>query len=164
MKNLNAVLTQILKEGMLTKDQQLIDTIRMLKTKIMEKKTSVGFVGDITDEVIEGVIAAYKKSLQKVIPEFEAVGERGKVQVKQLQYEIGICDKFLPKQLTDNEIRVLISEKFSMLNVVENKHIGKVVGDIIKANKGLVDGVRIKKLAEEMLISYNETSSCTTFS
>ena len=71
----------------------------MIKTKIMERRTAKGFTGQVDDALITDVIAAYRKQLQKAVEEFEKVGEKGKEQADQLRFEIGFCERFLPKQL-----------------------------------------------------------------
>src|SRR5262249_961724 len=70
-------LNQLLKEAMLKKDQQTADVLRMIKTKIMERRTAPGFKGQVDDPLIQDVIATYQKSLRKALEEYAATGDRG---------------------------------------------------------------------------------------
>ena len=58
-------LNDTLKQAMKDKDQPTSDVVRMIKTKIMERRTAKGFTGEVDDALITDVIAAYKKTLQK---------------------------------------------------------------------------------------------------
>lgn len=144
-------ITEMLKDAMRKKERHLVDTLRMLKTKLMEKRTSVGFIGEITDEIALDVISSYKKNLQKAVVEFTAVGERANDSIRDLHFEISICEKFLPTQLNEVVLKSLIAEKIKLLNITEIKSIGKVVGLIAKEYKNQVDGATVKKIAELMI-------------
>ena len=74
--SLEQQLGEMLKQAMKDKDTQTLGAVRMLKTKIMERRTSKGFTGTVDDALITEVIAAYRKQLIKAIAEF-AGHERG---------------------------------------------------------------------------------------
>src|SRR5258706_8688716 len=94
-------LTDILKQAMRDRDQRTADAVRMIKTKIMERRTAKGFTGAVDDALIIEVIAAYRKSLQKALPEFETAGERGREQADALRFEIALCERFLPRGMDE---------------------------------------------------------------
>jgi uncharacterized protein YqeY len=144
-------LTQTLTQAMKDKDARTADVVRMIKTKIMERRTAKGFSGQVDDALITDVIAAYKKSLQKAVEEFDKLGDRGKEQADQLRFEIAFCEKFLPKQLDAAALHALVKERMAALGVTDVKQTGKLVGDIMKTHKGLVEANDIKRVAEELL-------------
>jgi uncharacterized protein YqeY len=125
----------------------------MIKTKIMERRTAKGFTGQVDDALITDVIAAYRKQLQKAVEEFEKVGEKGKEQAEQLRFEVGFCERFLPKQLDAAALQALVKERMAALGVTDVKQTGKLIGDIMKTHKGLVESSDIKRVAEELLKS-----------
>ena len=86
-------LNDTLKQAMKDKDQRVSDVVRMIKTKIMERRTAKGFTGQVDDALIGDVIFAYKKTLQKAVEEFDKLGEKGKEQADQLRFEIEFCDR-----------------------------------------------------------------------
>src|SRR5262245_17747716 len=100
-QELRAQLTAAMK----ARDQRTADAIRMINTKIMERRTAKGFAGTVDDPLIVDVIQAYKESLQKALAEFEAVGERGRGQAEELRWEIAFCDRFLPQGLSPDALR-----------------------------------------------------------
>lgn len=146
-------LNDTLKQAMKDKDQATSDVVRMIKTKIMERRTAKGFTGQVDDALISDVIAAYRKQLQKAVEEFEKVGDKGKEQADQLRFEIQFCERFLPKQLDAAALHALVKERMAALGVTDVKQTGKLIGDIMKTHKGLVESSDIKRIAEELLKS-----------
>ena len=146
-------LNDTLKQAMKDKDQPTADVVRMIKTKIMERRTAKGFTGQVDDALITDVIAAYKKQLQKAVEEFEKVGDKGKEQAAELRFEIAFCERFLPKGLDAAALHALVKERMTALGVTDAKQAGKLIGDIMKTHKGLVEANDIKRVAEEILKS-----------
>ena len=144
-------LTDTLKQAMKDKDQKTADVVRMIKTKIMERRTAKGFTGQVDDALVGDVIAAYRKQLQKALEEFEKVGEKGKEQAEQLRFEIQFCERFLPKQLDAAALHALVKERMTALGVTDAKQAGKLIGDIMKTHKGQVEAADVKRIAEELL-------------
>jgi len=140
-----------LKEAMRAKDARTADCIRMIKTKHMERRTAAGFKGPLDDSLWLDVIAAYQKQLRKSREEFVAVGERGAEAVAQIDFEIGFCSQFLPKAASDDEVRAIVRETLARLGVSDAKQGGRVVGDIMKANKGKLEPATVKRMVEEEL-------------
>jgi uncharacterized protein len=144
-------LNDTLKQAMKDKDQPTLDVVRMVKTKIMERRTAKGFSGEVNDALILDVIGAYRKQLQKAVEEFEKAGDKGVEQVKQLRFEVGFCERFLPKGLDEGALRALVAERIGALGINDAKQVGKLLGDIMKTHKGQVEANDIKRVAEELL-------------
>ena len=146
-ETLNETLTRAMKD----KDQRTADVVRMLKTRVMERKTSKGFAGTVDDALVLDVISAYRKQLQKALAEFEKVGERGAAQAAQLRFEIGFLDGYLPRGMDDRALRALVKDRLAALAITDAKQVGRLVGDIMKSHKGQVEAADVKRIAEEML-------------
>ncbi len=149
--SLEQQLTDSLKQAMKEKDQQSADVIRMIKTKIMERRTAKGFSGTVDDALVLDVIGAYRKQLQKALEEFEKAGDKGQEQAAQLRFEIGSCERFLPNGLDEAALRALVKERMAALGVTDAKQTGKLIGDIMKTHKGQVEAGDVKRVAEELL-------------
>lgn len=149
--SLETQLNDLLKESLKAKDQTTADVVRMLKTKVMERRTAKGFTGVVDDALVLDVIAAYKKQLGKAIEEFEKLGDKGQAQVDQLRIEIKVCERFLPKGLSETEVVALVKERIATLGITDGKQIGKLLGDIMKTHKGLVEAGDVKKAATAIL-------------
>jgi uncharacterized protein len=146
-QNLTDRLTQAIK----TKDAPTADVVRMIKTRIQERRTAKDFSGTINDAVVLEVIGAYRKLLQKAIAEYEKLGERGAEQAAKLRFEIGFCEGYLPKGLEEGAVRALVQERIRALGIADAKQVGRLVGDIMKTHKGQVEAADVKRMAEDML-------------
>lgn len=146
-QTLNDTLTQAIR----ARDGRTADVVRMLKTKIQERRTAKGFAGEIDDAAVLEVIAAYRKLLQKALPDYEKAGERGAAQAEQLRFEIAFCERFLPKTMDEAAVRALVQERIAALGIRDAKQAGRLIGDIMKTHKGQVDAGDVKRVAEELL-------------
>lgn len=149
--SLEADLKTKLTEAMKAKDLRTANAIRMINTKIMERRTAKGFSGQVDDALITDVIAAYKKSLQKGRDEFLAVGERGKEQADELAWEISFCEGWLPKGLSEAELRTAVRDVIAKLGQKDPKLAGRVVGEVMKLHKGRVEPGQVKAVADDEL-------------
>src|SRR5947208_14699395 len=105
-QELNDTLTRAIKG----KDARTADVVRMIKSKIGERRTAKGFSGTIDDALVLDVIGAYRKQLQKALPEFEKVGERGAAHAAQLRFELEFCERCLPKGVDGAAPRATVRE------------------------------------------------------
>ena len=133
------------------KDTQTADVLRMVKSRLQERRTAKGFSGQVDDALVLDVIGAYRKQLQKALVEFEKVGERGAAQVAQLHFEIALCEGYLPKGLDETALRDLVRERLASLGIADAKQVGRLVGDVMKTHKGQVEAGDVKRVAEELL-------------
>ncbi len=151
--SLEQELTDRLTQAIKTKDAPTADVVRMIKTRLQERRTAKDFSGTINDAVVLEVIGAYRKLLQKAIAEYEKLGERGAEQAAKLRFEMGFCEGYLPKGLDEAAVRALVQERIRALGIADAKQVGRLVGDIMKTHKGQVEAADVKRMAEEMLKS-----------
>jgi len=151
--SLEQELTDRLTQAIKTKDAPTADVVRMIKTRLQERRTAKDFSGTINDAVVLEVIGAYRKLLQKAIAEYEKLGERGAEQAAKLRFEMGFCEGYLPKGLDEAAVRALVQERIRALGVADAKQVGRLVGDIMKTHKGQVEAADVKRMAEELLKS-----------
>ena len=144
-------LQDLLKEAMRNKDPRTADCVRMIKTKHMERRTAAGFKGDLDDALWLDVIAAYQKQLRKAREEYAGLGPRGAENLPQLDFEIELCSRFLPKMAGEDEVRVAVKEAIARMAVTDAKQAGKVQGDLMKTYKGKFDPAMVKRLIEAEL-------------
>jgi uncharacterized protein YqeY len=146
-QELTDTLTRAIKE----KDTRTADAVRMLKTKLQERRTAKGFSGTVDDALVLDVVGAYRKQLQKALAEYDKLGDRGAAQAAQLRFEIGFCERFLPPGMDEAALRALVRERVAALKITDPKQAGRLVGDIMKSHKGQVEAADVKRIAEELL-------------
>ena len=146
-QQLNDTLRQAIKD----QDLRTADVVRMLKTKLMERRTAKGFSGQVDDALVLDVISAYRKQLQKALAEFEKAGDRAASQVTQIRFETEFCERYLPKGLDEATLRALVRERLTGLRITDAKQVGRLVGDIMKTHRDQVEAADVKRIAEELL-------------
>src|SRR5262245_44242997 len=102
--SLEETLDERLKVAMKGRDARTAAVVRMIKTKLMERRTAKGFSGGADDALVLDVISAYRKQLQKALAEFEKAGERGAAQASELRFEIAFCERYLPRGLDEEAL------------------------------------------------------------
>lgn len=148
---LEAQLREQLTASLKAKDLKTANLIRMINTKIMERRTAKDFTGTVDDALVLDVIATYKKSMEKARAEYAAAGERGKDQIAELDFEVAWCSKFLPQPLSEAELRDAVATAVAELPSRDPKMAGRVVGAIKKQFGDRADALLAKRLAEEAL-------------
>ena len=141
----------LLKEAMRNKDARTADCVRMIKTKHMERRTSAGFKGELDDALWLDVITAYQKQVRKARDEYAGLGPRGAESLPQLDFEIELCSRFLPKMASEDDVRAVAKETLTRMAVTDPKQAGKVMGDIMKTHKGKFDPAMVKRIVEAEL-------------
>jgi uncharacterized protein YqeY len=148
---LEAQLREQLTAALKAKDLKTANLIRMINTKIMERRTAKGFTGTVDDALVLDVISTYKKSMEKARGEYAAAGDRGKEQLAEIDFEVGWCSKFLPQQLSEAELREAVTKAVGELPSRDPKMAGRVVGAIKKQYGDRADAQLAKKMIDEEL-------------
>ena len=138
-------------EAMKAHEQHALDTLRMLKSKITERRTSAGFKGEVTDAVVRDVAAAYVKQLQRALAEFEKAGEQGRSLFERTKWEIEYLAGYLPKHIDEGATRTLVEEAIRESGATSPSQAGRVIGIVMKGHKEEVDAALVRKIAEEIL-------------
>jgi uncharacterized protein len=140
-----------LKDALRASDRKTADVVRMIESKVTERRTAKGFQGEVDDDLYRDVIAAYKKSLEKARAEYERGGASASEALAELDWEIAFCQQYLPAQLGDEELRAAVREAITETGADGPKMAGRVVGAVMKKHKGRVDAGRVKSIAADEL-------------
>jgi hypothetical protein len=149
--NLEASLREQLTAAIKARDLRTANLIRMINTKIMERRTAKDFTGTVDDALVLDVIRSYKKQMEKARGEFANAGERGKEGIAEIDFELEWCSKLLPQGASEAELRDAIATEVAGLPSKDIKMLGKVIGAVKKKLGDRADGALVKKLAEEAL-------------
>jgi uncharacterized protein YqeY len=149
--SLEAQLREQLTASLKAKDLKTANLIRMINTKVMERRTAKGFTGTVDDALILDVIGTYKKSMEKARGDYVNAGDRGKEQLAEIDFEVEWCSKFLPTGLSEAELREAVEKAVAELPQKDPKMAGRVIGTIKKQFGDRADAQLVKKLADELL-------------
>lgn len=137
--SLDSQLTETLKTAMRSKNRPLLNLVRMLKTKMTEKTTKGGFSGEVDDALWLEVIMAYEKSQKKALIQYQDIGEAASEQVAELTWEIDQLQTWLPQKASREQIVIWVNEAIETLGGKEGVHAGRVIGQVMKLHKDVVD-------------------------
>ncbi|MFZ4770826.1 MAG: GatB/YqeY domain-containing protein [Ferruginibacter sp.] len=138
-----------MKDAMKTKNEALLRSLRSIKAEIIKAKTEPGANGEI-DEATE------QKFLQKMMKQrkdsFEIFTQQGRADlaIKEKE-EMDVIEKYLPKQLTTEEIREAVAVIISQTGASTAADMGKVMGVASKQLAGIADGKTISAIVKELL-------------
>lgn len=140
-----------LRDAMKAKDGARRDVIRQIETEVARAKSEPGFEGEVDDAVYLKVLSAYTKKMDKARSEYAAAGERGAKMADKLAFEVEYLSRWLPKVLSDEEVKVLVSEAIAATGATEVGQAGMVVGHIMKSGRDGLDGGAVNRLVREAL-------------
>lgn len=149
--NLEAQLREQLTAAIKAKDLRTANLIRMINTKVTERRTAKGFSGTVDDALVLDVISSYKKSMEKARADYVNAGDRGKDQLAELDFEVEWCARLLPAQLSEAELREAVGKAVAELPSKDPKQAGRVIGAIKKQFGERADAQLVKRLADELL-------------
>ena len=144
-------ITNKLKEAMIRKDGDLLNTLRLIKASIKEKDIIAKGNGkiDISDQEIISVLQSMIKQ-RKVSIDMYLNGKRDDLAKKE-ENEIRIISKFLPEQLSTKEIEIVINETITSSSANSVKDIGKIINLMKEKYDGKIDfGVASKMIKEKL--------------
>jgi uncharacterized protein YqeY len=140
-----------LRDAMRARDRRRMDVIRQVETELARARTEPGFSGEVDDALYRRVIAAYVKKMDKARLEFEAAGARGHDQAEKLAFEIGYLQRWLPRLLDEDATRALVRTAIAELGADHPRMSGRVIGQVMKAGAGKLDGSLVSRLVAEEL-------------
>lgn len=148
--NLREKIISDLKDAMKAGDVTKRDTLRLLdnaikNTEIEKKKRETG----LSEEEILEVLGRAVKQRQDSIKQFND-GGRPELAAKE-QAELDIVMPYLPAQLSEDEIRVIVKTVITETGAAGMSDIGKVMGQSMVKMKGKADGNVVKKIVGEEL-------------
>lgn len=119
------------------------------KEKDKKFKEKLEGEAQLTDEEVLSVITSEVKKRKDAIALYQQ-GNRPELAEKE-QKEIEVFKKYLPEQLSEEEIRKLVQESVEKTGAKEIKDIGKVMADLNPKIKGKADGGTVSKIVKELL-------------
>lgn len=137
-------INQGIKEAMLSRDQLRLDTLRMLKSKIL----AVDARGSLPDTDVVKLFKTYFGNLQEALDQAQAVNRPEAVE--KLKNELRIVQEFLPVAPSPEETKKIVIQAIADSGAKTKKDFGLVMKSIMKLNSA-VDGKLAKDLAGQLL-------------
>ncbi|HNK61978.1 MAG TPA: GatB/YqeY domain-containing protein [Chitinophagaceae bacterium] len=138
-----------LKAAMLAKDEAALRSLRAIKAAILLTKTSEGSNGALTEEDEIKLLQKMAKQRKDSLEIFQQQN-RADLAKKEAE-ELAVIEKFLPKQLSAEEIKTELEKLIKETGASSPADMGKVMGAATKQLSGKADGKMIATLVKELL-------------
>lgn len=145
--SLKEQLLEELKNAMKDKDVLKKNTVQLVRAAILqiEKDNKI----TLDDDGILEIIAKELKKRRDVLPEYEKSGRQDLIDG--LNAEAEILLQYLPQQLTEEELEVIVKQAIEETGASSPKDMGKVMQAVMPKVKGRADGKMINVIAKKVL-------------
>ena len=136
-----------IKAAMKAHDTVTLEVLRTLHSDI--KNVAINAKKDVTDEVVLDVLG---KSIKQRNESIEMLRKGGREESAQEEEKtLAVYQKYLPKQLTEDEVKALIEEIKAQVGAQGPKDMGKIMKELSPKTKGRFDGRRVSDLVKAAL-------------
>jgi uncharacterized protein YqeY len=147
--SLELTVNENMKKAMLAKDEVGLRSLRAIKAAVLLAKTAEGAATNLTEE-------AETKLLQKLVKQrkdsLEIFERQNRMDLAQKEKEeLDVIERFLPKQMSEEEIKTVVSSIIKESGVTNISGLGQVMGLATKQLAGKADGKLISTIVKELL-------------
>lgn len=147
--NLEQKIMAEMKDAMKAKDEATLRGMRAIKAEIIKAKTEPGAGGEISEEK---ELAMLQKMMKQRKDSLEIFQQQGREDLaKKEQEEMAIIERFLPKQMSADELKTELQQIITEVGASSPADMGKVMGVATKRFAGRADGKTISALVKELL-------------
>ena len=133
--------------AMKNQDKETLTVLRMVKGAMQLEE--INKKQELNDEDVVAVISKQIKTRKESIVEFEKAGRNDLID--QTKVEIDILTKYMPEQLSEEEVIKVIDEAFDTVKPEKPSDMGKLMGFVTPKLKGKADMSFVSKTIKEKL-------------
>ena len=140
--------TEQMKQAMKARDERRLVALRSMRSAFlteMKKDNSTA----VSDEVCEGLLRKLEKQRKESIEAFSNAGREELAAAERA--ELAVIQEFLPKLADEAKTRAWVEEAVAASGATSAKDVGKVMGALMKARKGEIDGDLARRIVQERL-------------
>ena len=139
----------LMKDAMKNKDEALLRGLRAIKAEIIKAKTEPGANGAISEDTEMKLLQKLVKQRKDSLTIFQ---EQNRADLAEKESEeIAVIKKFLPVQMTEDEVKAAVDAIVKELGAAGPQDLGKVMGVASKQLAGKADGKMIAAVAKNAL-------------
>jgi uncharacterized protein YqeY len=144
---LNDRLNEDMKQAMRSQDKFRLSVIRMVRSSI--KNIEIDQRKTLDDQDVLDVLNREIKQRRDSLQEFEKAGRQDLVD--QSKQELDILSAYMPKQLSEDEVKVIVQQTIQEVGASSKADMGKVMGALMPKVKGLADGKLVNQIVSQLL-------------
>ncbi|MGC6767816.1 GatB/YqeY domain-containing protein [Enterococcus sp. LJL51] len=145
--SLLTTLNDDIKTAMRAKDKSALGVLRLLKAAIQNEQIKVGRDLDGGEEL--AVLSREMKQRRDSLVEFEKAGREDLAEKAKI--EMAIVEKYLPEQLSEDEIRKIVQTAIDKTGATSQAEFGKVMGLVMPQVRGKADGGLVNAIVKDSL-------------
>ena len=138
-----------IKQAMLAKDQTKLRALRAVKSMILLEETKEGQSGELKTEDETRILTKAVKQRKDSADIYRQQNRPDLLEVEEA--EIAVIEQFLPKQLSEDELKVKLQAIMARIGASVPSDIGKLMGVATKELAGQTDGKAISAMAKQLL-------------
>lgn len=146
-KEIDLATLRMLSAAIVNKEKEKRNKISKEEKELTEEKLIKK--SQLVDEEVTEVISSEVKKRRESIIEFEK-GERNDLADKEKK-EMEVLIKYLPEQMSEEEVKKLVQEAIKKTGAKEIKDMGKVMAELMPRIRGKADGSLVSKIVKELL-------------
>jgi hypothetical protein len=135
-------------EALRAKDQPRLQALRSIRAAFLNEMKKDN-AKSLPDEVCVALLRRLEKQRHESIEAFEAAGRADRAAEERA--ELAVIESFLPKLAGEATTRAWVDEAIAQTGASRPGDVGRVMGALMKAHKGDVDGNLAKRIAAERL-------------
>ncbi|PKM96024.1 MAG: aspartyl-tRNA amidotransferase [Firmicutes bacterium HGW-Firmicutes-1] len=145
--SLKEQLFEELKNAMREKNTLRKNTVQSIRTAVLqvEKDDHV----ELSDDGVIQIIASQLKKRRAALPEYEKSGREDLI--SELKQEIEMLMEYLPQQLSEEEITVIVQQTVEELGITTQKDMGKVMSAVVAKVSGKADNKLVSQIVRKVL-------------
>ncbi len=140
-------LEEDIRNAMRSRDQERLESLRFLKSKI--QLTEKNQLKELDEPGVVEVLAKQAKERRESIQMFQD-GNRPDLVAKETA-ALAVVEEYLPPQMSDQELSQIISEAIQQVGATSERDKGRVMGQVMPQVKGKADGAQVNLLLTELL-------------
>lgn len=138
-----------IKNAMKAKDKVALEALRGIKKEFLEAKTAKGANDELSDETAIKILQKMVKQRKESAAIFK---EQGRTDLAENELaEASVIEKYLPAQMSDEELTAVIKEIIAEVGATSAKEMGKVMGVASKKLAGKAEGKAISDKVKSLL-------------
>lgn len=140
-------LNEDMKQAMKAQDKFRLSTIRMVRASV--KNQEIELRRPLDDNEVLEILSREVKQRKDSLQEFTKAG-RDDLAVP-LEAEIAIIAQYLPQQLTEEEIKAIVTQTIQETGASSKADMGKLMGALMPKVKGRADGKLVNQIVQQQL-------------
>jgi uncharacterized protein YqeY len=149
VSSLKQRIDQDTKEALKNRDSLRLNVLRMLKSEIKYKEIESG--SELSDDDVILVLSSSVKKRKDSIQQFEKGGRDDLASKEKAELELVL--KYLPEQLTEEELSQIINQAIKETNAIGSSDLGKVMKQVMPKVRGRAEGKRVNQMVSSQLSS-----------